>query len=291
MKRRALACAFILLLGFFPSSAHATEVNELFWAEKYNNLQIQIAKLQTEQLVEIDNGVQIQSKISVLDDQVKKIAVLLYKGQLSNKVFSFEAANDSGRVIKYASSASDQYQSTIDEYQKLKEANVKNQFETLVTTNDLLQKQREAAAAKTLLSQNALRATSNNTVNRELFPNIPAPNLQAQRAVDFAYAQLGKPYVFATAGPDTYDCSGLTGRAWEIGGHPLVHYSGAQYQETRRISADELLPGDLVFYGRGGSDHVSMYVGAGTVIAAPHSGALVRIEILRDGYSGLGRVW
>lgn len=109
-------------------------------------------------------------------------------------------------------------------------------------------------------------------------PVATAPNGGAAAAVAFAYAQLGKPYVYAAAGPDAYDCSGLTMAAWRAGGVALPHYSGAQYSRLRKVPMSALLPGDLVFWGPGGSDHVAIYVGSGKIISAPYTGAVVRVQ-------------
>ncbi|MEO6468297.1 MAG: NlpC/P60 family protein [Acidimicrobiia bacterium] len=123
------------------------------------------------------------------------------------------------------------------------------------------------------------------------FPDVPAPNGGAAAAVAFAKAQVGKRYVYATSGPDTYDCSGLTGAAWERGGVSLTHYSGAQYQQTMRIGAGDLQPGDLIFYGPGGSNHVEIYIGNGGVVSASNPSTGVKFSSVRYGSAtGYGRV-
>ena len=123
------------------------------------------------------------------------------------------------------------------------------------------------------------------------FPDVPAPNSGAAAAVAFAKAQVGKQYVYATSGPDTYDCSGLTAAAWERGGVSLAHYSGAQYQQTMRIGPGDLQPGDLIFYGPGGSNHVEIYIGAGAVVSASNPSSGVKLSSVRyDSASGYGRV-
>ena len=71
----------------------------------------------------------------------------------------------------------------------------------------------------------------------------------ASSAVAYAYAQLGKPYVWAAAGPDAFDCSGLTMMAWRQAGVYLGHYTGTQWNQTQRVAIADLRPGDLVFYG------------------------------------------
>ena len=109
-------------------------------------------------------------------------------------------------------------------------------------------------------------------------PPAPAPSSGAAAAVAFAHAQLGKPYVYAAAGPDSYDCSGLTMAAWRAGGVSLPHYSGAQYSKLKKVAMNALQPGDLIFWGPGGSDHVAIYIGGGKIISAPYTGAVVRIQ-------------
>jgi peptidoglycan DL-endopeptidase CwlO len=123
------------------------------------------------------------------------------------------------------------------------------------------------------------------------FPNAPAPNGNAAAAVAFAKAQVGKGYRYATAGPATFDCSGLTSAAWAAGGRSLTRYSGAQYQQTIRIGPGDLQPGDLIFYGPGGSNHVEIYIGGGMVVSASNPATGVKLAGVRYGSaSGYGRV-
>jgi cell wall-associated NlpC family hydrolase len=97
----------------------------------------------------------------------------------------------------------------------------------------------------------------------------------AAAAITFARQQLGEPYVYAAAGPDQWDCSGLTMVAWAHGGIPMTHNALAQYTQLPKVPIDQLQPGDLVFFGKP-IHHVGIYVGAGTMIEAPHTGAFVR---------------
>ncbi len=113
-------------------------------------------------------------------------------------------------------------------------------------------------------------------------PPAPAPAGGAERAVAFAEAQLGDPYVWAAAGPNAWDCSGLTMGAWAAAGRSLPHYSVAQYEASTPISASQLRAGDLVFWttnGRAsGIHHVAMYLGNGQIIHAPRTGRPVEID-------------
>jgi len=103
-----------------------------------------------------------------------------------------------------------------------------------------------------------------------------APNSRAARAVSFAYAALGKPYVWGATGPQGYDCSGLTQAAWRAAGVSLPRTTYTQINAGRRISRAELAPGDLVFFYSGVS-HVGLYIGNGLMIHAPRPGAPVRV--------------
>ncbi|KAB2808174.1 NlpC/P60 family protein [Pimelobacter simplex] len=113
-------------------------------------------------------------------------------------------------------------------------------------------------------------------------PAPPAPGNGAQAAIAFARAQLGERYVWGAAGPDSWDCSGLTSKAWAAGGKSLPHYSVAQYEQSTPISAGDLRPGDLVFWGDSGSPssifHVALYAGNGKIIHAPRTGRPVTEE-------------
>jgi peptidoglycan DL-endopeptidase CwlO len=97
----------------------------------------------------------------------------------------------------------------------------------------------------------------------------------AGAAVAFAEAQVGKPYRTAATGPDAYDCSGLTMRAWQAGGVSMAHFSGAQYSAFPKVPMDRLQPGDLVFPSDPGA-HVGIYIGGGMMIHATHTGDFVR---------------
>lgn len=99
--------------------------------------------------------------------------------------------------------------------------------------------------------------------------NSPIP------AVRYALAQVGKPYQRGATGPGSYDCSGLTYRAWAHAGVRIPRTSGQQWNRLPRIPLSRLIPGDIVVYYPQAS-HVALYVGGGTVIQATHPGARVQ---------------
>lgn len=113
------------------------------------------------------------------------------------------------------------------------------------------------------------------------------------RAVSIAYSLLGRPYRWGAAGPNAFDCSGLTMYVYGKLGVSLPHSSSAQYYCGRRVSYDELAPGDLVFFARrsGRISHVGIYVGGGMMIHAPQTGDVVKVVPLSShgGYVGAVR--
>jgi cell wall-associated NlpC family hydrolase len=117
---------------------------------------------------------------------------------------------------------------------------------------------------------------------RTVHPTLPAypahyTRLRAEVAIDAALAHIGDPYVWAAAGPTTFDCSGLTQWAWAKAGVPLTHYTNTQAVQGVRVQANQLLPGDLVLFGKD-LHHVGMYLGAGYMLDAPDTGAYVRVD-------------
>ncbi len=99
------------------------------------------------------------------------------------------------------------------------------------------------------------------------------------KAAAFACAQAGKPYVWAAAGPNSYDCSGLVLAGWKQVGVYLPHNAAAQRRSMPYVNRADIQIGDLVFYF---SDlhHVAMYVGDGKVINAPNFGDFVRMTTI-----------
>ncbi|WP_203606794.1 C40 family peptidase [Streptomyces sp. SID11385] len=100
---------------------------------------------------------------------------------------------------------------------------------------------------------------------------------KAEKAIAFARAQMGKPYVWGATGPGSYDCSGLTQAAWKAAGIDLPRTTWDQVEVGTRVSVDDAVPGDLVFFYDDIS-HVGLYIGNGEMIHAPKPGASVRVE-------------
>ncbi|MFC3578342.1 NlpC/P60 family protein [Streptomyces yaanensis] len=105
---------------------------------------------------------------------------------------------------------------------------------------------------------------------------------KAAKALAFARAQIGKPYVWGATGPDSYDCSGLTQAAWKSAGVTLPRTTYDQVNAGTTVSLADAQPGDLIFFYDDIS-HVGVYIGNGMMIHAPKPGAYVREESIYYG--------
>ncbi|MFG2678488.1 NlpC/P60 family protein [Streptomyces sp. NPDC048392] len=120
-------------------------------------------------------------------------------------------------------------------------------------------------------------------------PDSPT-GTKADKALAFARAQIGKPYVWGATGPGSYDCSGLTQAAWKAAGVTLPRTTYDQVEAGTTVSVSQAQPGDLVFFYDDIS-HVGLYIGNGMMIHAPKPGAYVREEsVFYDGESAIHSV-
>jgi peptidoglycan DL-endopeptidase CwlO len=122
-----------------------------------------------------------------------------------------------------------------------------------------------------------------------------AANPIAAAAIAAARTKLGDPYLWGGTGPDAYDCSGLTQFAYGSVGVSLPRVAADQWNVGQHVGLDELEPGDLLFWATDLSNpatihHVAIYIGNGMMLAAPHTGDVVKIEpVYMDGYIGATR--
>lgn len=114
---------------------------------------------------------------------------------------------------------------------------------------------------------------------------LPATGSQANKAVAFAYAQLGCPYVYGGTGPcaDGFDCSGLAQAAWAAAGVSIPRDTYEQWDALPHVPLSDLQPGDLIFFN--GESHVGIYVGGGDMIDAPEPGENVEKVSLSGWYA------
>ena len=138
-----------------------------------------------------------------------------------------------------------------------------------------------------LPAQEASAATLSYTIGGR---TVSAPNWGAKVAVWTALAQRGDPYSYGAAGPDAFDCSGLTSYAWKKAGITIPRTSRAQSTFGRPVSKAALRPGDLVFFYNP-VGHAAMYIGNGVIVHATTYAQPVKITKLSYmyGYAGARR--
>ena len=110
---------------------------------------------------------------------------------------------------------------------------------------------------------------------------------QGEAALAWAMTQVGKWYQYGAAGPNTYDCSGLTMRAWEAAGVSIPRSSRLQYQYVKKIELSQMRPGDLMFWANNPNDpttirHVAIYAGNNQFVEAPSTGLQVRLYTMNS---------
>jgi cell wall-associated NlpC family hydrolase len=141
-----------------------------------------------------------------------------------------------------------------------------------------------AQAAAQAAARTAARATAKASVNRpQSVGGATYSGSASARALSYAYSQIGKPYVWGAAGPDSFDCSGLTMRAYGSAGVTLPHFAAFQYQASHPLVYGDLRPGDLLFWASDGNDsnsiyHEAIYIGDQKMIQAPRTGLNVEIS-------------
>lgn len=167
--------------------------------------------------------------------------------------------------------------------------------------------ERAAAAATTTTTPRATTGTTGGSSSSTQSPTarsespapgpVPPSNPSPPRsglsgAISAAVSKVGSSYVWGAEGPNTFDCSGLMVWAFRQVGISLPHYSGAIYDMTARVSRADLQPGDFVFWGGGGSEHVALYMGNNQLIHAFGSGGtdVTRLDGWWKSPTGYGRL-
>jgi cell wall-associated NlpC family hydrolase len=266
-------------------------------SERYNDAQVKLEATQTKLAALNSDLARQQQVVDAMRQQVATMVVDQYQGDalsttsqvvLSSNPDAFldnlnavSAYNSQrGQVMK-------QFSNELDRL-NLRKAAVQDEAKQLTSLQASMAAQKKdldakAAKAKSVLDD--LEAKARQQIlsggwTGDIPSNVPASG-RAAAAVKFAMAQVGKAYVYGAAGPNAYDCSGLTMRAWGAAGVGLPHSSSAQQGYGTRVSESELQPGDLVFYYSPVS-HVGMYIGNGLIVNALNPGAGVRVSPLHS---------
>lgn len=254
-----------------------------------------------------------QAAAQGLRDQVASIVVSQYQGQNLSAASQVALSNDPssflqglGAVTAYNNQRGQLLSVYSDELNRIdmRRKAVSQEQGTLDSLQAQLaqaKSQADQAAAAAQKQLNSLDVKTRAVVVQQLAPgaapvgqtfNAGPVSGNASTAVSYALAQVGKAYVHGAAGPNAFDCSGLTMAAWAAAGVGLPHNAAAQKSATTPVSESDLQPGDLVFYYPDrGISHVGMYVGNGMVVSALNPSEGIRVHPLHMmPYAGAGRV-
>jgi len=266
--------------------------------ESYNKMKLSLAKTKADEKKLAESLGPAKEALKVAGTQMELLATSAYKtGKVGTMNVVLEGSDklmDRMAILEQLSRSRqrdiDTYTATTQNYSERQAALKATQDKQAAEVKELGDRKKKIQAdLKKLYAMRTAaygRATEPGT---KYTGDVPSVSGKAGTVVRFAFAQVGKMYEFGADGLGTYDCSGLTSRAWSQAGKSLPHNAAAQYSATKRISRSELEPGDLVFYRSLG--HVGLYVGSGKIIDASRAGEPVKhrsIDIMPP--YGYGRV-
>jgi cell wall-associated NlpC family hydrolase len=248
---------------------------------KVNALQAQISSA-TAEMSSLDRTMGLQASQQYQSGGMSSTLALALEASpetyLNKALASNEVSTKEAQLLKQL--ATDKAQIAAD--QKLAQTELTQQRAAVATAqkkkSDALSATAQAKSVISTLSaaqQATIVSGGGSTTNTV---KVVASNSRAAIAVAYAESKLGDSYVYAAAGPNTFDCSGLTMEAWAAAGVSLPHNAAEQMSVTTSVSESQAQPGDLVFFydSPGYVGHVGIYLGNGMLIDAPHTGAWVR---------------
>lgn len=301
--------ALIAAVGFMPSTPANAEpdikdvqarVDRLYReaeqaSERYNEAKLELTSLKRDLgLLKADQGRQ-DDRLEKVRRQVQDSVIRQYEGQSLSAMGQVVLSDDPQKFLSQLSTMSaynDMQDQLFDDYAtELKSLDIRSDAtakraaqvatleQELGDEKDTIDK--KLAEAKTLLGE--LQAKEREEIlsrGSTRTPSVSASG-RAAAAVSYAMAQVGKAYVYGAAGPNAFDCSGLTMMAWAQAGVSLPHSSSAQYSSGPHVAESDLQPGDLVFYYSPIS-HVGMYIGNGLIVNAENPSSGVRVTGLHS---------
>ncbi|MDX3455398.1 NlpC/P60 family protein [Streptomyces sp. ME02-8801-2C] len=197
------------------------------------------------------------------------------QGQKATKGLLAEMTRTQQDLEQYAQDASAQW-TKLEASRKAKAAaqtKIKEQVAAAEKLESQLEKKEKERLAE--LEREAAARAQTSWLGSGILKDIDgSATAQGKKAVEFATAQMGKPYEWGAEGPDTFDCSGMTQAAWAAAGVRIPRTSQEQWAKLPHVDVKDMRPGDLIVYFDDAS-HIAMYVGDGTMVHAPRPGRTV----------------
>ncbi|MGW7577923.1 NlpC/P60 family protein [Streptomyces sp. NPDC054765] len=204
-------------------------------------------------------------------------ATLARKGQLAAKRVISQLSRLKGDLVTYADSATDRWEK-LEANRKKKESAQRDIKKKIDAAKELESRlaAKEKDRLKKLEDELAFKQQQKWLDSGVLKDISNKASALGKKAIAYATAQIGKDYVWGAEGPDTFDCSGLTLRAWQAGGRTIPRTSQEQWRLLPRVALKDMRPGDLIIYFSDAS-HVGMYLGQGAIVHAPRPGRQVTV--------------
>ena len=278
----------------YISDGTSTQLTQLFSGDNNNvNIRNEYSTISSGNVTNtVDNLHTAQSHLQVQQNQLQQQQAEASATANALASSKNEATQLAGTLQSQKSSADAQVQNIINQQAAAAAAAAKAAAEAKIAAAQAAAQAAAAASAAAGSGDKSGGSSSGGGASTVAAGPLPPLPPGAQGAVEAAQHELGVPYVWGGDTPAGFDCSGLVQWAYAQVGISLPHYSGAQYDDTTQIPLADIEPGDLLFYGPGGSDHVAMYIGGGEMVEAPYTGADVHDTPIRtgDGFAGVGRV-
>ncbi|MFG3001505.1 NlpC/P60 family protein [Streptomyces sp. NPDC048340] len=201
----------------------------------------------------------------------------LRQGEKATSDLLSELNRTQSDLQQYAKDASAQWEAL--EANRIKQETSKREIEQKIKAAEELESKLEAEEKARLLQleQEAQYRAQTAWLSTGVLKDVHGLATDAgKRAVQFASAQIGKPYIWGAEGPGAFDCSGLTSQAWLTAGRTIPRTSQEQLRLLPKVAIKDMRPGDLIIYFDDAS-HVGLYVGDGAIIHAPRPGRNVTL--------------
>ncbi|MEV5569603.1 NlpC/P60 family protein [Spirillospora sp. NPDC052269] len=253
--------------------------------EQYNGLRVKLRETQTAAKAATANSRQQNATLATLRTRISRLAAATYmQGGGTDPAVSFVVSKNPQQVLDRAA--------TLRYFATQSSTRFVSLLQTMQAADRAFKAAQERAQEVTALrgqvdAQRTKVSTAYERIRGRLVKHDPGSVAKlpvvgddvGARALRLAMTKIGDPYVWGASGPSSFDCSGLVMWAFEQLGVNLPHYTGDQWNAGPHVSRDQLRPGDLVFFYPD-LHHIGMYVGAGKILHAPHTGDVVKIDDL-----------
>lgn len=265
-------------------------------SERYNDARLELEELERDLAAVSSDQSRQDRRLRAVREQVRDAVIRTYEGHTLSAVGQVTLSGDPSDFLSQLATMTaydDLTDQLFDTYVgEVKALDIRRQA-TVQRTSEVAQLEERLAEEKATIEEKLeeaerllarLEADEREEIvsrDSERLPvDVPASG-RAGAAIQYAMAQVGKSYVYGAAGPDAFDCSGLTMMAYRAAGISLPHSSSAQFSSGTRIAESALQPGDLVFYYSPIS-HVGIYLGNGMIVDAANPSTDVRVAPLHS---------